>query len=113
MKKLLITRLLPEANLAAARARYDVTLRDSAQGLTVAEATAALRAYDAILPTLGDQFTKDTFAGDIRCGVLANFGVGYNHIDAQIILMRMPLKRLALPCPTHLMLSLMQRQTSE
>jgi lactate dehydrogenase-like 2-hydroxyacid dehydrogenase len=83
LKKLLITRLLPEANLAAARARYDVTLRDSAQGLTVAEATAALRAYDAILPTLGDQFTKDTFAGDIRCGVLANFGVGYNHIDAQ------------------------------
>lgn len=82
MKKLLITRLLPEANLAAARARYDVTVRDTAEGLTEAEAAAALCDYDAILPTLGDQFTAATFAGDLRCGVLANFGVGYNHIDA-------------------------------
>jgi lactate dehydrogenase-like 2-hydroxyacid dehydrogenase len=82
LKKLLITRLLPEANLAAARARFDVTLREATEGLTAAEAAAALRDYDAILPTLGDQFTADTFAGEIRCGVLANFGVGYNHIDA-------------------------------
>ncbi|MDC1399584.1 D-glycerate dehydrogenase [Yoonia sp.] len=81
-KKLLITRLLPDANLAAARTRFDVTVRDTAEGLTVAEAAAALRDYDAILPTLGDQFTADAFTGDIRCGVLANFGVGYNHIDA-------------------------------
>ncbi len=81
MKKLLITRLLPEANLAAARARYDVTVRDTAEGLTEDEAAKALREYDAILPTLGDQFTAATFTGDLRCGVLANFGVGYNHID--------------------------------
>lgn len=82
MKKLLITRRLPDANLAAARARYDVTLRDTDSGLTPKEATVALRDFDAILPTLGDQFTADAFKGDIRCGVLANFGVGYNHIDA-------------------------------
>ena len=82
MKKLLITRLLPDANLAAARARYDVTLRDADRGLTPEEAAAALRDYDAILTTLGDQFVADAFKGDIRCGVLANFGVGYNHIDA-------------------------------
>ncbi|MBR2656670.1 MAG: D-glycerate dehydrogenase [Loktanella sp.] len=81
MKKLLITRALPEAILAAARARFDVTLRDQTSGLSVAEAAAALRDYDAILPTLGDAFSADAFGGDIRCGVLANFGVGYNHID--------------------------------
>ncbi len=78
-----MTRMFPEANIAAARARYDVTVRDQAAGLTVAEAAAALRDYDAILPTLGDQFSAAAFDGDIRCGVLANFGVGYNHIDAQ------------------------------
>ncbi|MEO1640242.1 MAG: D-glycerate dehydrogenase [Pseudomonadota bacterium] len=83
MKKLLITRLLPEANLAAARARYDVTVRDTAVGLTMAEAAEALQTYDAILPTLGDQFTEEAFVGDLRCGVLANFGVGYNHIDVE------------------------------
>lgn len=82
MKKLLITRILPDATLAAARARFDVTLRTEAEGLTPSEAAVALRDYDAILPTLGDQFTAEAFAGEIRCGVLANFGVGYNHIDA-------------------------------
>lgn len=46
------------------------------------EAAAALAEYDAILPTLGDQFNAEAFAGKIRCKVLANFGVGYNHIDA-------------------------------
>lgn len=80
MKKLLITRQLPKANLTAARARLDVTLWEG-EGLTPAEAATALRDYDAILPTLGDQFVGDAFAGDIRCGILANFGVGYNHID--------------------------------
>lgn len=82
MKKLLITRRLPDANLVAAGLRYDVTLREADRGLTPEEAATALRDYDAILPTLGDQFTADAFTGDIRCGVLANFGVGYNHIDA-------------------------------
>ncbi|MEM9788044.1 MAG: D-glycerate dehydrogenase [Pseudomonadota bacterium] len=81
MKKLLITRVLPDANLAFACARYDLTVRETAEGLTVAEAAAALSDYDAILPTLGDQFTAEAFTGSIRCGVLANFGVGYNHID--------------------------------
>jgi lactate dehydrogenase-like 2-hydroxyacid dehydrogenase len=81
LKKLLITRRLPEATLAAARARFDVTLRDESVGLTVVEAAEALAHYDAILPTLGDQFAAAAFAGQIRCGVLGNFGVGYNHID--------------------------------
>ncbi len=67
--------------MAAARARFDVTLRDQTSGLSVAEAAAALCDYDAIMPTLGDAFSADAFGGDIRCGVLANFGVGYNHID--------------------------------
>ncbi|MEJ6401495.1 2-hydroxyacid dehydrogenase [Yoonia sp. 2307UL14-13] len=81
MKKLLITRVIPEANIAAARARFDVTVLDRTEGLSVVECQEALATYDAILPTLGDQFVKEAFAGDIRCGVLANFGVGYNHID--------------------------------
>jgi lactate dehydrogenase-like 2-hydroxyacid dehydrogenase len=85
LKKLLITRLVPEANIAFARARFDMTLRETTAGLTEDEAAEALTVYDAILPTLGDAFTAGAFekaAGRIRCGVLANFGVGYNHIDA-------------------------------
>ena len=75
MKKLLITRIIPDANIAFARARFDVTLRETAVGLTPDEAAEALTQYDAILPTLGDQFSAAAFdkaAGRIRCGVLAN-----------------------------------------
>lgn len=81
MKKLLITRALPEATIAAAQERFEVDLRESVDGMMPDEAAAALAAYDVILPTLGDQFNADAFAGDIRCKLLANFGVGFNHID--------------------------------
>mgnify|MGYP006111596913 CR=1 FL=1 len=81
MKKLLITRVIPEAIVESARAHFDVTVRQSTEDMMPDEAAVALAGYDAILPTLGDQFTADAFGGDIRCGVLANFGVGYNHID--------------------------------
>lgn len=81
MKKLLITRAMPDATIAAAQARFEVDLRESMDGMMVDEAAAALADYDVILPTLGDQFTAEAFAGDIRCKMLANFGVGYNHID--------------------------------
>ncbi len=85
MKTLLITRLLPEANIATARQHFDVTIREEeSAGLTPAEAADAMKTYDLILPTLGDAFTAEAFemaGADLRCKVLANFGVGYNHID--------------------------------
>jgi lactate dehydrogenase-like 2-hydroxyacid dehydrogenase len=81
LKSLLITRVIPDAIIENARAYFDVTIRESTEGMMPDEAAVALAEYDAILPTLGDQFTADVFAGDVRCGVLANFGVGYNHID--------------------------------
>ncbi|NUB45049.1 D-glycerate dehydrogenase [Fertoebacter nigrum] len=84
MEKLLITRRLPEKVLQAARARFDVTLRDNTTPVDADELRAALRDHDAVLPTLGDLFRADVFA-DVprpRAKILANFGVGYNHIDA-------------------------------
>lgn len=81
--KLLVTRRLPDRVLEAARARFDVTLRDETAVLTPAELRAALRDFDAVLPTLGDRFQADVFADvpDPKAKILANFGVGYNHID--------------------------------
>jgi len=82
---LLITRPLPESVVDAARAHFDVTLRTDTTPLTPAELRAALRDYDAVLPTLGDRFQADVFADvpNPRARMLANFGVGYNHIDAK------------------------------
>ena len=84
-QKLLITRRLPDRVLEAARARFEVTLRDRTDPLSAEELRAALRDFDLVMPTLGDRFQADVFAdvSALRAKILANFGVGYNHIDAE------------------------------
>jgi lactate dehydrogenase-like 2-hydroxyacid dehydrogenase len=81
--KLLISRRLPDSVMQAAEARFDVTCRATTQPMTPEECVAALADYDAVLPTLGDAFRAEAFAEvpDPRCGLLANFGAGFNHID--------------------------------
>ncbi len=83
--KLLITRCLPDAVIARARTRFEVTYRDDPTPLDAQALRAALRDYDYVLPTLGDLFRAEVFA-DVqqpRAKVLANFGVGTNHIDVK------------------------------
>ncbi len=81
--RVLITRPLPEAVLAAARRDFDVEVRQSTAFMAADEMVAALREFDAVLPTLGDNFNAEILgaAEPLRCRLLANFGVGYNHID--------------------------------
>ena len=83
MKTLLISKRLPDSVLAEARARYDVTLRQTEASMSAEEVSDALGSYDAILPTLGDDVSEAAISGcaDLRCGIIANFGVGFNHID--------------------------------
>lgn len=80
MLKLLITRPIAAPVLDQARSLFDVTVHDGG-ALSSAQARVALAEYDAILPTLGDAFDADAFAGTPRCKMLGNFGVGYNHIN--------------------------------
>ncbi len=84
MNRVLITRKLPDAVLEAARESMEVTVRDDTLPLSPDEVTNALQNYDAVLPTLGDAFSAAAFdlVPEPRCKLLANFGVGYNHIDA-------------------------------
>ncbi|MEM9796854.1 MAG: D-glycerate dehydrogenase [Pseudomonadota bacterium] len=79
--RLLVSRALPDSVMAAARDRFDVTCRETTQPMSLAECRDGLAAYDVILPTLGDAFGTDAFDGEVRAKGLANFGVGYNHID--------------------------------
>jgi gluconate 2-dehydrogenase len=81
--KLFISRPLPDAVMTAARARFEVTARESTLPLTPDELRASLTDFDLVLPTLGDLYRADVFA-DVpapRARLLANFGVGFNHID--------------------------------
>jgi lactate dehydrogenase-like 2-hydroxyacid dehydrogenase len=81
--RLLITRPLPESVMAAAAARFDVEARTETGPLSMADMQRALREFDLVLPTLGDMFSAEVFASvpEPRAKLLANFGVGYNHID--------------------------------
>ncbi len=82
--RLLVTRRMPDAVIAAARSRFDVVVREvESEVLSADELRAALRDFDVVMPTLGDRFSAAVFA-DVatpRCRLLANFGVGFNHID--------------------------------
>ena len=82
MTKLLIARPAPP-EVHEALEGFDVTYREDSAPLSEDEMQAALRDYDGVLATLGDRFTADVFGkvGMPRCKMLANFGVGYNHID--------------------------------
>lgn len=83
MQKLLITRPLPEKVVVEAQKHFDVELRQETTPLNADELARALTDFDAVLPTLGDAFGADLFGNTPRCRILANFGVGFNHIDAQ------------------------------
>ena len=60
--RLLLSRPLPDPVLAAARAAFDVTLRESNAPLSHDEMVAALKEFDVVLPTLGDRFQPPVFA---------------------------------------------------
>ncbi|MBL4917986.1 2-hydroxyacid dehydrogenase [Szabonella alba] len=79
----LITRPLPDRVISEALTRFALTLREDTTPMTKAQCIEALQTYDAVLMTLGDPFAADVFAAAHapRCRLLANFGVGYNHID--------------------------------
>ncbi|MBC56428.1 MAG: D-glycerate dehydrogenase [Confluentimicrobium sp.] len=83
MARILITRPLPEAVCDAVRDFAEVEVRASTAPMKPAEMRASLTVFDAVLPTLGDAYDAEIFAEvpRPRARLLANFGVGYNHID--------------------------------
>ena len=85
MPEMYLTRPLPDRVLRKAEAHFNVTMRDLTSPLKKGEMRAALVLYDVVIPTLGDVFNAEVFEGmeGARCRLLANFGVGYNHIDVE------------------------------
>lgn len=79
--RVLVTRALTPRIEAILRDEFAAEFRTLDAPMTLAEARDALAAYDALLPTLGDALRAEAFTGTIRAKLLANFGVGVNHID--------------------------------
>jgi len=80
--KVLLTRHLPDEVEAAFQEHFDVSLNPSDTPLADDQWRDALQNFDAICPTVTDNIHADLFQGisSPRTRILANFGVGFNHI---------------------------------
>jgi len=80
--RVVVTRRLPSAVEAALAERFDVQLNSDDAPLTTEALRRAIATADALLPTVTDRLSAEVFDGASgRCRVVANFGVGVNHID--------------------------------
>jgi len=77
-----VTRKLPAEVEAELQKDFDARLNPDDKPLTPEQLQDALRSADAILPTVTDKFTAEVLATEpLQARLLANFGVGFNHID--------------------------------
>ena len=77
-----VTRRLPEAVERALRERFDVVQHDAQRDLDANDLIAMMQDCDALMPTVTDRLDSSVLgAGGGRCRMIANFGVGVNHID--------------------------------
>ena len=79
-----VTRRLPEAVERALRERFDVVQHDAQRDLDANDLIAMMQDCDALMPTVTDRLDSSVLgAGGGRCRMIANFGVGVNHIDLE------------------------------
>lgn len=80
--KVIITRKWPEAAEARAKELFDVVFNKDDHPMTVAELQEALKTADAVCPTVSDKISAEVLSAEpLKCKILGNFGVGFNHID--------------------------------
>ena len=78
-----VTRRWPDAAEAALKQYFNPTFNDGDVPLSAAQIAEGFASHDALAPTVSDQSTADIIAaGATGSGrLIANFGVGVNHID--------------------------------
>ena len=80
--RVLVTRRWPPAVEARLSEIFDAQLNLGDKPLTPDQFRAAIREYDAILPTVTDKIGAPALECDKpQTRILANYGVGYSHID--------------------------------
>ncbi|HEV8176743.1 MAG TPA: D-glycerate dehydrogenase, partial [Gemmatimonadales bacterium] len=77
-----VTRRLPEPVEKELSREFDARLNRDDRPLGPAGLQEALRTADGVLCTVTDRLTADVLSAEpLRARILANFGVGFNHID--------------------------------
>jgi lactate dehydrogenase-like 2-hydroxyacid dehydrogenase len=79
--RVLITRRWPEPVERAMQARFDTVLNEPDDPLGGDELARAMGEFDVICPSVCDRIDAEVLAGGGRARLLANFGVGIDHID--------------------------------
>jgi lactate dehydrogenase-like 2-hydroxyacid dehydrogenase len=79
-----VTRRLPDPVEQELTREFDARLNTDDRPLGVAGLQEALKSADALLCTVTDRLTSDVLSVEPRrARMLANFGVGFNHIDVE------------------------------
>lgn len=82
--RILATRRWPKAVEQKLSELFELTLNTADVPLSEADLRDAMGQYDAILPTVTDRLPAAVFDGSAaRTRILANYGVGYAHIDTE------------------------------
>jgi lactate dehydrogenase-like 2-hydroxyacid dehydrogenase len=77
-----VTRRLPASVEVMLREKYQIVQQEKPGPLDAMELIAMMREVDALLPTVTDVIDAELIGhGRGRCRIIANFGVGVNHID--------------------------------
>lgn len=83
-KKILVTRKLPDAVEARLSQDYDAVLNDSDQPYSARDLMDLAQNADALLSTVTDKLDKAVIeAFPERLKIIANFGVGFDHINTE------------------------------
>jgi lactate dehydrogenase-like 2-hydroxyacid dehydrogenase len=78
-----VTRRLPAAVEQRLAREFEARFNADDHPFTASELETALRTADGLLPTVTDRLTAQVLAVEpLRTRVIANYGVGFNHIDA-------------------------------
>tara|TARA_Y100000590_G_scaffold185960_1_gene211904 strand:+ start:3682 stop:4656 length:975 start_codon:yes stop_codon:yes gene_type:complete len=81
--KVILTRKWPDEAEKKAKELFDAVLNEDDHKMSIEELKEAMCNADALCPTVSDfQINSDVFGVEnLKCKIVANFGVGYNNID--------------------------------
>lgn len=79
--RVLVTRRWPDEVERALQDRFEVVLNHADRALSAAELAQAMGEFDVICPTVSDKLDAEAIGGGDRVKLIANYGVGFDHID--------------------------------
>ena len=82
--RVVVTRRWPAAVESVLAERFDLVLNENDEPFSQLQLEEALTTVDALCPTVTDDIGSDLLAAEnLKVRLIANFGVGFNHIDVE------------------------------